>query len=94
MITANSAIYIGIFTACVLDNCPTAVIHVERIASPVKPGYVIIGMRKAGEKGDAASAASKHEFYDEETRARSGADTSSAARIAGDQMGILLAGAG
>lgn len=94
MITANSAIYIGIFTACVLDNCPTAVVHAERIDSNVKSGYRITGMCKTGKGEGARSVASVHEFFDEETRSRSGADASAAARIAGDQMGILLAGAG
>lgn len=94
MITANSAIYIGIFTTCVLDNCPKAVINVERTFPGLQAsGYTLTCVHKVGEGADARSVSSEHKFLDEETRSRSGGDLATAARMAGDQMGILLAGA-
>ncbi len=89
MINENSAIYIGIVTAVVLERCPTATVHTERSAG----GYEMTCMRKAGVGKDAISVFDKHNFSDAETRAVSAAALAAAARTAGETIGASLVNA-
>ena len=86
MITTNSALYMGIVSACVLDRCPDATIHIERAPG----GYHIDAMRKVGAGADARSFVSRHAFLDAETSAVSSQALTDAARIAGNGLGAIL----
>lgn len=90
MINTNSALYIGLVVACVLDNCPTANVHVERIVSAAGEGYRVRGMRKVGEGAVARSVHADHSFLDAETRAVAAAHLTHSARVAGDSIGVQL----
>ncbi len=89
MIETNSAMYIGIVVACVLDNCPSAVVHTERMGAP--DGYRIRGMVKVGEGATARSVHADHEFLDAETRSVAAQYLTDSARRAGDSIGVQLA---
>lgn len=92
MINTNSALYIGLVVACVLDNAPKATIHVVRVhGTRHNDGYMIRGMVKAGSGAEARSVHADHYFTDAETRAASAQHLTDSARIAGDSIGAQLA---
>ncbi len=87
MIVTNSAIYLGMMQACVLEQCPAAVLHTARVDG----GYIVTGMVKSGTGADAKSMAQVHAFRDAETMAALTGELTAAARMAGDGMGRTLA---
>lgn len=93
MINTNSALYLGILQACVLERCPSATLLAKRLEGNVNRGYEVTGMIKVGEGSGARSFASVHSFLDHETNAQTPRLLTEAARLAGDDMGAILASA-
>jgi hypothetical protein len=95
MIVTNAALYIGMVTACILDNCPKAIVHVERTVStpgtPTVEGYTVTGTVKVGTGASARSFQSGHQFTIGEVANASGEFLVKSARMAGDQLGVILA---
>ena len=87
MIQSNSAMYLGILTACVLERCPAATVIVTRESG----GYEIRGSVKYGPGKGEGSAFQSHRFLDAETVGIREVDLRMAARISGDDKGAALA---
>lgn len=90
MIITNSALYMGLVTACILERCPDALVHIARTEN----GYEVSGTRKVGTGTAARSFLEAHRFLDSETASFETSGLTYAARLAGDGVGARLAGAG
>ncbi len=89
MITANAAMYLGIVTACILEQCPDALVVTKREFDGRRGfSYVLVATKI---KADGSRVGEGHSFLDDECAEHR--DFVNVARSTGEAIGRRLAAA-